>query len=168
MKVDNKIVVVTGGSSGMGRALCVSAAKKNAKAVVTCDVNLAELEETKMMVLAVNPKCKVHTAKVDVADKDMVNTWRDEVLREFGHIDMLFNNAGINCVAKLLPTGEPDYNAAANEKLWDKVFAVDFFGVLYCTRAFLPSMASRKEECYVVNTASVNVSRRGRRRASHF
>ena len=136
----------------MGRGLAIQLAKKEKViGLALCDVNRAELDET--IKLASNAGVKIIGSIVDVSNREMVEKWRDEVVHEFGGCDVLFNNAGINANGRLIY--EPSDDVKLLEKHWDRCFNVDFFGVLYCMRAFLPVLISRKE-AYLVNTSSVN------------
>ena len=136
----------------MGRALAVQMAQQErVSGLAICDVNQAALSETAK--LAARAGVKITTSIVDVSNREQVEKWRDQVVADFGGCDMLFNNAGINANGKLIYG--PDDNVAALEKNWDRCFNVDFYGVLYCMRAFLPILISRKE-AYLINTSSVN------------
>jgi len=152
MKLEGKICVITGAASGMGRALAIQLAKKEKViGLALCDVNEKELLQT--AALAAKSGIKITTALVDVSDRAKVEAWRDEVIRDFGGCDILFNNAGINANGRLVYG--PGDDIALLEKQWERCFNIDFYGVLYCTKAFLPTLISRKE-AYLVNTSSVN------------
>jgi NAD(P)-dependent dehydrogenase (short-subunit alcohol dehydrogenase family) len=89
----------------------------------------------------------VTTHICDVSDEAQVLAFRDEVLREHGDvIELLFNNAGIGGGGSLFTDSRED---------WERTFGVDWWGVYYCTRAFLPHLVAA-EEARLVNTSSVN------------
>lgn len=154
MKLEGKVCVVTGAATGMGRALAVQLAQKErASGLALCDVNEIELAETVRLATANGVQCKVIPYRCDVSDRANVEKWRDSVLNDFGYIDLLFNNAGINANGRMVYG--PGDDVAKFEAGWDRCFNIDFFGVLYCTRAFLPTLISRPE-AYLINTSSVN------------
>jgi NAD(P)-dependent dehydrogenase (short-subunit alcohol dehydrogenase family) len=137
-----KIAVVTGGGSGMGRELVVQLAAEGC-AVATCDVNEAGLAETQALATG----AKVTTHICDVSDEAQVVACRDAVVAEHGPvIHLLFNNAGIGGGGSFVTDSRED---------WERTFGVDFWGVYYCSRAFLPHLISA-DSARLVNTSSVN------------
>ena len=139
--------VVTGGGSGMGRELVVQLAAEGCS-VATCDVNAVGLAETLARAEAGAPSgTRVTTHICDVSDEAQVLAFRDEVVREHGDvIELLFNNAGIGGGGSLFTDTRED---------WERTFGVDWWGVYYCTRAFLPHLVAA-EQARLVNTSSVN------------
>ena len=143
-----KIAVVTGGGSGMGRELVRQLAAEGCS-VATCDVHGIAVAETADLASAGAPAgTRVTSHTCDVADEAQVLRFRDEVLAAHaaGHVDLVFSNAGIG--------GGGSFIADPREQ-WERVFAVDFWGVYYCARAFLPLLI-KSAEGVLVNTSSVN------------
>jgi NAD(P)-dependent dehydrogenase (short-subunit alcohol dehydrogenase family) len=143
-----KIAVVTGGGSGMGRELVRQLAAEGCS-VATCDVHRNAVAETADLASAGAPAgTRVTSHTCDVADEAQVLRFRDEVLAAHaaGHVDLVFSNAGIG--------GGGSFIADPREQ-WESVFAVDFWGVYYCARAFLPLLI-KSAEGVLVNTSSVN------------
>jgi len=144
----DKIAVVTGGGTGMGRALAEQLAAAGAH-VAMCDVSAKNMAETKRLCAAAAPAgTRVTTHLCDVADERQVLAFRDAVAREHAtdHVELLFNNAGIGGGASFV----------ADERAeWERTFGVCWFGVYYCTRAFLPMLIASKH-AHIVNTSSVN------------
>jgi NAD(P)-dependent dehydrogenase (short-subunit alcohol dehydrogenase family) len=143
-----KIAVVTGGGSGMGRELVRQLAAEGCS-VATCDVHGNAVAETADAASAGAPAgTRVTSHTCDVADEAQVLRFRDEVLAAHaaGHVDLVFSNAGIG--------GGGSFIADPREQ-WESVFAVDFWGVYYCARAFLPLLI-KSAEGVLVNTSSVN------------
>jgi NAD(P)-dependent dehydrogenase (short-subunit alcohol dehydrogenase family) len=143
-----KIAVVTGGGSGMGRELVRHLAGEGCS-VATCDVHANAVAETANLASAGAPAgTRVTSHTCDVADEAQVLRFRDEVLAAHaaGHVDLVFSNAGIG--------GGGSFIADPREQ-WESVFAVDFWGVYYCARAFLPLLI-KSAEGVLVNTSSVN------------
>jgi NAD(P)-dependent dehydrogenase (short-subunit alcohol dehydrogenase family) len=131
----------------MGRELVVQLAAEGC-AVATCDVNPTSLQETQARAEAGAPEGTLITTHVcDVSDESRVLTFRDEVVSAHGNvIEYLFNNAGIG--------GGGSFVADPRED-WERTFSVDFWGVYYCTRAFLAHLIAA-EQARLVNTSSVN------------
>ena len=143
-----KIAVVTGGGSGMGRELVRQLAAEGCS-VATCDVHGNAVAETADLASAGAPSGATVTSHTcDVSDEAQVLRFRDEVLAEHAadHVDLVFSNAGIG--------GGGSFIADPREQ-WESVFAVDFWGVYYCARAFLPLLINSAEGV-LVNTSSVN------------
>ena len=143
-----KLAVVTGGGTGMGRALAGQLAAEGCH-VAMCDVTADDMGETRRRCEAVAPSgTRITTHPCDVSDERQVLAFRDAVLamHETDHVDVLFNNAGIGGGGSFI----------ADERAeWDRTFAVCWFGVYYCSRAFVPLLV-KSAEGYIVNTSSVN------------
>jgi NAD(P)-dependent dehydrogenase (short-subunit alcohol dehydrogenase family) len=144
---EGKRAVVTGGGSGMGRELVVQLAAEGC-AVATCDVREAGLAETRQLAeAAARAGTTITTHLCDVSDEASVLSFRDEVVTAHGDtLELLFNNAGIG--------GGGSFIADPRE-VWERTFSVDWWGVYYCTRAFLPALMAA-DEARLVNTSSVN------------
>lgn len=145
---EGRIAVVTGGGTGMGRELCLVLAKAGAH-VALCDVSAVNMEETRALCVAAAPEgTRISCHQCDVADEAQVIAFRDAVVEahQTDHVNLLFNNAGIG--------GGGGFVEGPREE-WERTFGVCWFGVYYCTRAFMPLMVA-SEEAYLVNTSSVN------------
>jgi NAD(P)-dependent dehydrogenase (short-subunit alcohol dehydrogenase family) len=143
-----KFAVVTGGGSGMGRELVIRLAAGGC-AVAACDVRQDTAEETAALARAGAPDGTAVTAHAcDVADEAQVARFRDEALAAHGtdRVDLVFSNAGIGGGGSFV--NDP-------REMWERVFAVDFWGVYHCARVFLP-LLMRAPEGVLVNTSSVN------------
>ena len=138
-----KIVVITGGGSGMGRHMAIQLAKLGAT-VLTSDVNKAALAETKKLIEADNGKVKTYI--VDVGVKEQVYAFAEEVLKEYKYIDVLINNAGI-------AIGEATLNEVPVED-FERLVNINMWGVIHHTKAFLEVLVSRPEAA-IANTSSV-------------
>jgi NAD(P)-dependent dehydrogenase (short-subunit alcohol dehydrogenase family) len=136
------VTVVTGGASGIGRALCEALAQRGAR-VVVADRNAAGAEEVARA--STGAAGRVRSAAVDVTDADAVDQLIDETVREHGRIDFLFNNAGIAVFGEELDVSLDD---------WRRVIDVNLWGVVHGVRAAYPRMV-RQGSGHIVNTASV-------------
>jgi len=143
-----KLAVVTGGGSGMGRELVRQLAAQECS-VASCDLNADAVAVTAATAWAAAPPGVVVTSHAcDVADEAQVLRFRDELLEQHAtdHVDLVFSNAGIG-------GGESFINSP--REVWERTFAVDWWGVYYCTRAFLPLLIASGDGI-LVNTSSVN------------
>ena len=139
---DNKVAVVTGAASGMGRYLAVLLAKMGCN-VAVCDVNQEELSKTAAMLSHYNVATSTHV--VDVADLSQIERLREEVIARHQRVDLVFNNAGITVMSDFEQMPEAD---------WDRVMDVNLAGVINMTRKFLPDLRSRPEAA-LINTSSI-------------
>jgi NAD(P)-dependent dehydrogenase (short-subunit alcohol dehydrogenase family) len=143
-----KIAVVTGGGTGMGRELTTQLASEGSH-VALCDVSADNMAETKSLAEAIAPAgTRITTHVCDVSDEAQVLAFRDAVTAQHGapHINLLFNNAGISGGGSFVKDGRAE---------WERCFGVCWYGVYFCSRAFLPLLIASDEGC-LINTSSVN------------
>ncbi|ATB28472.1 SDR family NAD(P)-dependent oxidoreductase [Melittangium boletus] len=143
MKVQNKVVVVTGGGSGMGRELVLALLAKGAS-VAAVDINTSALEGTRELAGANRDKLATYT--VNITDRGLVEALPGQVLSRFGTVDGIINNAGI--IQPFVRLKDLDYAAI------DRVMNVNLFGTLYMTKAFLPHLLARPE-AHITNVSSM-------------
>ena len=142
MKVKGKVLVVTGAGSGIGRAVALEAIRRGAR-VAAVDINQETLDETAAQAHAAD---WFSTHVVNITDKLAVLALPAAVAAHHGAVDGLVHCAGIiQPFVKL-----KDLDDAAIER----VFAVNWWGTLYLTRAFLPVLLERPEG-HIVNTSSM-------------
>lgn len=139
----DKIAVITGAGSGIGRALSIELAKKGAVLVLS-DKNPDTLAETEKNVQALG--ADVHTYVVDVADEKAIYAFAGKVTDKFGYIDLLFNNAGY-------ALGKITLQQVSIED-FKKIMEVNLWGVIHHTKAFLDVLLGRPEAA-LVNISSV-------------
>ena len=145
-----KLAVITGGGTGMGRALARQLIAEGCD-VATCDVLEDNLAETKRLCEQDAPQGRVISIhRCDVANEDEVNDFRDAVksAHDTDHIDLLFNNAGIGGGASFVD---------GNRDEWERTFNICWFGVYNCARAFMPMLAA-SSDAHLVNTSSVQTA----------
>lgn len=143
MKVQNKVILVTGGGSGMGRELVLNLLSKNAK-VVAIDINENGLQET--VTLAGAAKDKLSTFIVDITSKAAVEAFFEKAITQFGFVDGIINNAGI--IQPFVKVNDLSYDAI------ERVMNVNFYGTLYMTKTFLPHLLTRPE-AHIMNISSM-------------
>jgi len=137
----DKVAVVTGAGSGIGRQLALQLAQAGARLAIS-DVSPGGLAETLRQMPA---SAEVASYHVDVARKDEVFNHADEVLRDFGSAHYIFNNAGVSLTATIA-------HSSIEEIEWQ--LGVNLWGVIYGTKAFLPILL-RQREGHIVNLSSV-------------
>jgi NAD(P)-dependent dehydrogenase (short-subunit alcohol dehydrogenase family) len=143
-----KLAVVTGGGSGMGRELVRQLAAEGCS-VAACDLNQDAVAVAAATAWAAAPPGVLVTGHAcDVSDEAQVLRFRDELLEQHArdHVDLVFSNAGIG-------GGGSFVNDRREE--WERTFAIDWWGVYYCARAFLPLLIASGDGV-LVNTSSVN------------
>jgi NAD(P)-dependent dehydrogenase (short-subunit alcohol dehydrogenase family) len=142
MKPTDKVIVVTGAGSGMGRALVLALLKRGAR-VAAVDLNESTLQET--VALAGQPG-KVSAHVVNVSDRQAVEALPAEVIAAHGAVDGIINNAGI--IQPFVRLNDLQYDAI------ERVLNVNLYGVIYMTKAFLPHLLKRPE-AHIVNVSSM-------------
>ena len=143
-----KLAVVTGGGSGMGRELVRQLAAQGCS-VAACDLNAETVAVTAATARAGAPPGVAVTGHAcDVSDEAQVLRFRDELLGQHAadHVDLVFANAGI---------GGGESFISSPREVWERTFAVDWWGVYYCARVFLPLLIASGDGV-LVNTSSVN------------
>jgi NAD(P)-dependent dehydrogenase (short-subunit alcohol dehydrogenase family) len=138
----DKVVVITGAGSGMGRALAINFSRLGAQLALN-DFNEKSLAETKSMLPA---SMKVFTKVFDVSNKDEMYKFADDVMAKFGRVDVMINNAGVAVARhRTNEVSYEDYN-------W--IIGINFWGVMYGSMAFLPYLRKQKESS-LVNFSSI-------------
>lgn len=143
MKIFDKVFVVTGAGSGIGRAITLNLLNKGAS-VAAVDLNSETLKETSE--IAGDKSAKLSTHVVNVADKKAIEALPEAVVAKHGAIDAIINNAGIIQPFKRL--NDLDYEVI------DRVMQVNFYGQLYMIKTFLPHLLKRPEG-HITNISSM-------------
>jgi NAD(P)-dependent dehydrogenase (short-subunit alcohol dehydrogenase family) len=141
--VKGKVAVVTGGGSGIGRALTLALARAGAHVVV------ADVDDTAMA--AVADEARAHgvdalTVRTDVSDLAQVQALADRAWQAFGAVHVLCNNAGVAAWGGL---------ERATHRDWQWVLGVNLWGVIHGVETFVPRMIAGGEGGHIVNTASM-------------
>lgn len=143
MSVQGKTCIVTGAARGMGKAIGLHLAKDGAN-VVFADINRAEAESA----AAEGKKAGLRTLglSVDVGDRGQIQQLIARAVLEFGRLDILFNNAGINHIQPFMETTEEN---------WNRIMRVNALGVLMCTQEAAKQMIAQGGGGKIINTASI-------------
>ena len=140
----NKVAVITGAASGIGKGLAEQFAHENMRLV------LADIEEPPLQALERSLKergATVISVVTDVSERASVFSLADRAFAAFGNVHVLCNNAGVS--------GGLGHVWEIPEQDWEWIMSVNFYGVLYGVQAFVPRMIAHAEEGVIINTTSV-------------
>jgi short-subunit dehydrogenase len=142
MYAQGKVIVITGGGNGIGRELVLHLLAKGAR-VAAVDISEAALQET-MNLAPQKESLSLHV--VNITERDAVTALPEQVIAKHGVVDGIINNAGI--IQPFVRFKDLEYAAI------ERVMNVNFYGVLYMTKAFLPHLLARPE-AHIVNVSSM-------------
>lgn len=148
--VKDKIVIVTGGGHGIGKAYCLGFGRTGAR-VVPADIDKPAAEKVAAQVTK-ETGAGALGLHVDVANEDSTKRMAAATLERFGRIDVLVNNAAIFATIPMNRGGIETIDPAE----WDRLMAVNLKGLFFCCRAVLPTMRSQKSG-KIINIASGTV-----------
>jgi len=134
MRLKDKVCLITGGASGIGKATAIKFASEGAR-VIICDV-----DETAGQAFVNELGNDSVFYKINVVDRDEVQGWIDDVVEKYGRIDVLVNNAGITRDGIFVKYKNGELVSQMSEKDFDLVIAVNLKGVFNCTQAVTPKM----------------------------
>jgi 2-hydroxycyclohexanecarboxyl-CoA dehydrogenase len=137
-KLDDKIAIVTGAGQGIGRGIATKLAAEGATVVVS-DINEATAKQTAEAIGG-----GAIGVRADVTSRESVEAMVEQVHQQFGRIDVLVNNAGWDTAGPFVDSDPAD---------WDRIIAINLYGVLHTSKAVLPIMAAQGHGS-VVNLAS--------------
>ena len=138
----DKVAVITGAASGIGRALAERSIREGMK-VVLADADHATLERTANELKAAG--ADVLAVRTDVSKREEVEALAHQTIEAFGAVHLLFNNAGV-------AAGGSPWEATWND--WEWVLGVNLWGVIHGVKVFTPLMLEQQTECRIINTAS--------------
>lgn len=143
MNLQNKVAVITGAGSGIGRALALALSKQGAQ-LSLCDINAEALKET---VNSLESSTSAPLQKVvDVSSKAALNNFAEATIQQFGQVDIMINNAGI-ALGKYSAITVPESD-------FRKLMEINFWGMVYGSQAFLPHLI-KQPEASLVNVSSL-------------
>jgi 3-oxoacyl-[acyl-carrier protein] reductase len=146
--MQDKVVLVTGGAAGIGRATALRFAAEGAK-VVICDLNEAAGQAT---AAELGPQAAFH--RVNVTNQEEVRQWMDAVVARYGRVDVLVNNAGIVRDGQLVKFKDGELAGWMSEADFDLVIGVNLKGVFNCAQGVAPHMI-RQGSGVILNASSV-------------
>ena len=145
-KLQDKVAIITGGDSGIGRAVAVAYAKEGADIVIAYLNEDEDAEKTRELVEAEGRKCMLVAG--DIADEDFCQSLVSRTISTFGRIDVLVNNAGQQYPQESIED--------IDRKQLEKTFRTNIFAMFYTVKAALPYL---KEGAHIINSASVTAYR---------
>jgi short-subunit dehydrogenase len=140
---EGRVAVITGAASGIGRELALQLAHSKCHLALCCDRNVNGMRQTADEARAQG--VKVTTQKLDVANRQAVYQWADKVAADHGKVNLVFNNAGVSLSSTVEGIEYDDF---------ERVMNINFWGMVYCTKAFLPYQKATGEG-HIVNISSV-------------
>ncbi len=146
MKLSGKVALITGGGTGIGRAIALSLAREGAAVVINYSKSEADAVKTAAELQSLGARSD--TVKANVASDKQVRAMVSQVHQQWGRIDILVNNAGFT---RFIDHANLE---AMEEEIWDQIFAVNLKGVFFCCRAVAPVM-KKQGSGRIVNIASV-------------
>ena len=138
----DKVAVITGAGSGMGRQLAINLAKENCN-VVICDINKETIHETEEIIRNYNVSCTA--LNLDLREEKNINTLLEATLQNYGKVELLFNNAGVVAPSSFLNLSEDD---------WDWCNDINYNALVKLSRIFLPQLM-KNNEAALINTSSI-------------
>ena len=141
-KLKGKVIIITGGDSGLGRAASVAFVKEGAKVVIPYYDEHKDAMETKKYLENLGGECLLLCG--DIANKEFSKQIVSETIKRFGKIDVLINNAGVQY--------QQDSLECISDEQFDKTMKVNIYGMFYLTREALPYM---KSGASIINLSSV-------------
>lgn len=145
-RLEGKVAIITGASSGIGRAIALRFAEEGAK-IVNADIIEEPREGGKPTHEVIKENGgKAIFLKTDVSDPDSVKTMANKTIEKYGGIDILVNNAGVYLQDSIHETSEEE---------WDKLMSVDLKGVFLCSKYVINHMLEEKTKGKVINISSI-------------
>jgi glucose 1-dehydrogenase len=145
-KLKDKVAVITGADSGIGRATAVAFAREGADIVVDYLHDRAGAEETKRQVEEAGRRAV--TVSTDVRDERQVEEMFDTAMSEFGHVDILVNNAGVDASGKRV--------ADLDTGTWDNAIKTNLYGYFFCSRRFMKERQAAGGGGKCINITSIH------------
>jgi len=143
MKYKNKIVLITGSGSGIGKAAALAFSKEGGTIIVS-DIN--EINGVKTVSEIIKNNGKASFFKTDVSNFDMVQNLMDFIIEKYGRLDVAINNAGVG--------GDFAKITDITLESWDKTMSVNSSGVFYCIKTQIPIML-KQGKGVILNTSSI-------------
>ena len=141
MQIKDKIILVTGGANGIGKALCERFDKEGARRIFVADV---DVERARVVAETIGDKA----FRLDVTDEANCKQVVDEILRKCGRIDLICSNAGI---------GGAEGNLEVSNDVWQKIYEVNVLSHLYLSRAAFPSMIANGGGYFLITSSAAGL-----------
>jgi glucose 1-dehydrogenase len=145
-KLENKVALITGSDSGIGRAIAIEYAKHGAKVIVCYHSDEERAKDT--LTNVVKEQEDAQLIHLDVSDEKDVEKKLEQVISHFGGIDILVNNSGVN--GSGIPVDEMD------TEVFDKTIRTNLYGTFFCSRKFIQHRKGLKKPGKIINISSVH------------
>jgi len=142
MNIENKVVAITGGGTGIGAGIAKSLAMAGCRVII----GGRRTEPLDKIAAEVSSKHRILTQSLDVADQDSIHAFFQFIQSQIGNVDILVNSAGINIQNRTMEAMLPED--------WDRVMAINATGAYRCIHAVLPTMRARQDGL-IINISSV-------------
>ncbi|MEG0578005.1 MAG: SDR family oxidoreductase [Bacilli bacterium] len=143
-RFENKVMIVTGGATGIGRATAIRAAKEGAKVVL---VDIKEVEGNETLQMIVNDGGEAIFLNLDLAEETAAQDMVKETIKKYGKLDIAINNAGV--------MGEPSPVHQLDKEKMDFTMANNFYSVFYCCKHEINEFIKGDVSGVIVNNASI-------------
>ena len=153
MQIKGKTVVITGGGRGLGRAMALEFATRGGH-LALLDLNLADLEETRRLCAEHGVTARTYTC--NVTSEDAVIATMDAIVRDFGSLDVLINNAGIIKDALLIKVKDGKVVGKLGLEQWNAVIGVNLTAVFLCAREAAERMIGVGRGGVIINISSIS------------
>jgi 3-oxoacyl-[acyl-carrier protein] reductase len=153
MLIKDKVIAITGGGRGIGRAMALAFADRGGH-VALLDLNPEDLEETRAMCAARGVRASTHVT--DVTSEQDIGSSLDAVVREFGRLDVMVNNAGITKDGLLVKVKDGEVVSKMSLDQWNAVIGVNLTGVFLCGREAAARMIKLGNGGVIINVSSIS------------
>ena len=153
MQIKGKTIAITGGGRGLGRAMALEFAGRGGN-LALIDVNLADLEETRRLCVDQGVEARVYAC--NVTQEDAVAATMDGIVRDYGSLDVLINNAGIVKDGLLVKVKDGAVVGKMTLDQWSAVIAVNLTGVFLCGREAAERMIRAGKGGVIINISSIS------------
>jgi len=153
MQIQGKTIAITGGGRGLGRAMALEFAQRGGN-VALIDLNMADLEETRQLCAELGVTARSYTC--NVTDEDAVTATMDAIVRDFGGLDVLINNAGIVKDGLLIKVKDGKVVGKMGLDQWNAVIGVNLTGVFLCGREAAERMVELGKGGVIINISSIS------------
>ena len=141
MKIEDKIILVTGGANGIGKALCEKFASEGAKKIYVADI---DFETAERVAESVNGK----GLRLDVSDEENCKSIVAEIVRESGRLDFIASNAGI---------GGAEGSLEVDNKIWRKIYEINVLSHVFLARAAFPAMIENGSGAFMITASAAGL-----------
>ncbi|MBA4503099.1 SDR family oxidoreductase [Marinobacterium marinum] len=155
MELKDKVIVVTGGGRGLGRAMALELAGKGAKLALV-DLNQEDLDETAGLCMELGVEARTYIT--NVAEEAEVEQLFSDITRDFSTINGLVNNAGITRDGLFLKAKDGQVISKMSMEQWNQVISVNLTGTFLCAREAAAKMIETGSEGCIINISSVSRS----------